>query len=129
MSDSYGFGCQVPLSYTDAISAATVALKEEGFGVLTEIDVQATTPQHTATDMMTTGMTTTGRRKRRTTTPFGPFRGCVTTLAIRPWIRPTLKFFPAAVTAWSRRSIRALRRRPTTPQCPTIRRLQTAWFD
>jgi uncharacterized protein (DUF302 family) len=32
----------VPLSYTDAISAATVALKEEGFGVLTEIDVRAT---------------------------------------------------------------------------------------
>ena len=42
MSDPYGFGCQVPLSYTDAISAATAALKEEGFGVLTEIDVKAT---------------------------------------------------------------------------------------
>ena len=42
MSDPYGFGCQVPLSYADAISAATAALKEEGFGVLTEIDVKAT---------------------------------------------------------------------------------------
>jgi uncharacterized protein (DUF302 family) len=38
----YGFGCTVPLGVAEAKAAATAALKEQGFGVLTEIDVQAT---------------------------------------------------------------------------------------
>jgi uncharacterized protein (DUF302 family) len=42
MSATYGFGCQLPLSVTEAIAATTAALKQEGFGILTEIDVQAT---------------------------------------------------------------------------------------
>ncbi|RIK35516.1 MAG: ABC transporter ATP-binding protein [Chloroflexi bacterium] len=42
MSATYGFGRQLPLNMTEAIAATTAALKEEGFGVLTEIDVQAT---------------------------------------------------------------------------------------
>jgi uncharacterized protein (DUF302 family) len=42
MSTIYGFGCQLPLNVTDAIAATTAALKQEGFGVLTEIDVKAT---------------------------------------------------------------------------------------
>jgi uncharacterized protein (DUF302 family) len=42
MSDHYGFGCRLPLDLAQAKAATTAALKQEGFGVLTEIDVQAT---------------------------------------------------------------------------------------
>jgi uncharacterized protein (DUF302 family) len=38
----YAFNTVLDTSYEDAISRATDALKEEGFGVLTEIDVKAT---------------------------------------------------------------------------------------
>ena len=40
---SYGFHCVLQgLSHAQAVEAATAALKTEGFGILTEIDVQAT---------------------------------------------------------------------------------------
>jgi len=38
----YGFGVTIPLDYAGAIERVTAALKEQGFGVLTEIDVKAT---------------------------------------------------------------------------------------
>ena len=38
----YAFGKTVNMSYEKAIEAVTQALAKEGFGVLTEIDVQAT---------------------------------------------------------------------------------------
>ena len=38
----YGFGTQVSGSMEDVVAKVTDALKTEGFGVLTEIDVQAT---------------------------------------------------------------------------------------
>src|SRR5512136_2339696 len=38
----YAFSTVLNTSYEDAISEVTAALKEEGFGVLTEIDVKAT---------------------------------------------------------------------------------------
>jgi uncharacterized protein (DUF302 family) len=38
----YAFRTVLDTSYDDAISKVTEALKEEGFGVLTEIDVKAT---------------------------------------------------------------------------------------
>jgi uncharacterized protein (DUF302 family) len=38
----YAFSTVLETSYEDAISKVTDALKEEGFGVLTEIDVKAT---------------------------------------------------------------------------------------
>ena len=42
-SSSYGFQCVLQgLSHAEAIAAVTAALKTEGFGILTEIDVQAT---------------------------------------------------------------------------------------
>jgi uncharacterized protein (DUF302 family) len=42
-ASSYGFHCVVPdLGFAATITAVTGALKAEGFGVLTEIDVQAT---------------------------------------------------------------------------------------
>ena len=39
---TYGFGTVLDLSYEQAIERARAALKEQGFGVLTEIDVKAT---------------------------------------------------------------------------------------
>jgi uncharacterized protein (DUF302 family) len=38
----YAFSTVLETSYEDAISQVTDALKEEGFGVLTEIDVKVT---------------------------------------------------------------------------------------
>jgi uncharacterized protein (DUF302 family) len=38
----YGFGAKVALSFEQALEQVTALLKEEGFGVLTEIDVQKT---------------------------------------------------------------------------------------
>jgi uncharacterized protein (DUF302 family) len=42
MSTDYGFGRKFDIPYEKAVEKATAALKEEGFGVLTEIDVKAT---------------------------------------------------------------------------------------
>ena len=39
---SYGFGTKTALPYAEAVEAAKAALKEQGFGVLSEIDVRAT---------------------------------------------------------------------------------------
>lgn len=39
---SLGFGLELPLSYEQAVERVTTALKEQGFGVLTTIDVKAT---------------------------------------------------------------------------------------
>lgn len=39
---TYGFGTVVNLSYDQAIERTRAALKDQGFGVLTEIDVKAT---------------------------------------------------------------------------------------
>ena len=42
MSTTYGFSEKLDMPYETAVEKATAALKEEGFGVLTEIDVKAT---------------------------------------------------------------------------------------
>lgn len=42
-SPSYGFHCRLPKQdFAQAVARVTEALKTEGFGILTEIDVQAT---------------------------------------------------------------------------------------
>src|SRR6266511_2550206 len=38
----YGIGKSVPLAYEQAVERTRAALQDQGFGVLTEIDVQAT---------------------------------------------------------------------------------------
>ena len=48
---SYGFSITTPLSYAAAVDAVTAALKTEGFGVLTTIDMQATLKQKLNVDM------------------------------------------------------------------------------
>jgi len=42
MTTKYGFGKTIPMNFEHTIEAVTEALKTEGFGVLTDIDVQAT---------------------------------------------------------------------------------------
>jgi uncharacterized protein (DUF302 family) len=42
MSNKYGLQTTLSTSYENAIEKTTTALKEQGFGVLTEIDVKAT---------------------------------------------------------------------------------------
>jgi uncharacterized protein (DUF302 family) len=42
MSTEYGFSRKLDIPYEQAVEKTTTALKEEGFGVLTEIDVKAT---------------------------------------------------------------------------------------
>jgi uncharacterized protein (DUF302 family) len=51
MTASYGFGTTLPLSYDDAIVKVKEALKAEGFGVLTEIDVRQTLRKQLHTEM------------------------------------------------------------------------------
>lgn len=46
----YGMSVEVPLSYEEAIAATKEALKEEGFGVLTEIDVKKTLKEKIGAD-------------------------------------------------------------------------------
>jgi uncharacterized protein (DUF302 family) len=41
MSKELGFNVELPLSYADAVTRVREALKQEGFGVLTEIDLRA----------------------------------------------------------------------------------------
>ncbi len=38
----YGFGAEIPVPLDEAVARTTAALKQEGFGVLTTIDVRAT---------------------------------------------------------------------------------------
>jgi uncharacterized protein (DUF302 family) len=42
MSKTYGYRLQMPFAVARATAEVTAALKQEGFGVLTQIDVQAT---------------------------------------------------------------------------------------
>jgi len=42
VNTKYGFGKTVPLAFDRALARVTEELQKEGFGVLTEVDVQAT---------------------------------------------------------------------------------------
>lgn len=47
---TYGFGRQVNLSYQEAVEKTKAALKDEGFGVLCEIDVKKTMKEKLGVD-------------------------------------------------------------------------------
>lgn len=47
---SYGFGTALDLPFEEAVARTKAALKEEGFGVLSEIDVQATLKEKIGAD-------------------------------------------------------------------------------
>lgn len=47
----YGFGARVALPYAEAVERAKTALKEQGFGVLTEIDVKQTLKEKRGVDV------------------------------------------------------------------------------
>ena len=51
MNSNYGFGGAVDLSFQAALERVTEELQKEGFGVLTEIDVQATLKKKLNEDM------------------------------------------------------------------------------
>jgi uncharacterized protein (DUF302 family) len=47
----YGFGVTVDVSYAEAVARTKAALKEQGFGVLTEIDVKQTMKEKRGVDL------------------------------------------------------------------------------
>ncbi len=49
-TDTYGFSTRLRVPYEQAVQRVTAALKEEGFGVLTEIDIRATLKQKVGVD-------------------------------------------------------------------------------
>lgn len=51
MTTKYGFGKTVSMDFERAVDTVTEALKTEGFGVLTDIDVQATLKKKLGEDM------------------------------------------------------------------------------
>jgi uncharacterized protein (DUF302 family) len=51
MDTKFGFGKTVDLGFEDAVETVTEELGKEGFGVLTEIDVQATLKKKLGEDM------------------------------------------------------------------------------
>lgn len=51
MKTSYGFGTTLPVPYEEAIPRVKEALKAEGFGVLTEIDVRRTLREKLGAEM------------------------------------------------------------------------------
>ena len=51
MNTKYGFGRTVAMPFADAITRVTQALQDEGFGILTEIDVAATMKKKLNQDM------------------------------------------------------------------------------
>lgn len=51
MANEYGFGIDLRMPYEQAITAVTEALKAEGFGVLTTIDVQRTLHEKLGAEM------------------------------------------------------------------------------
>jgi len=50
MNTEYGISRKLDIPYEQAVEKATAALKDEGFGVLTEIDVKATLKAKLGTD-------------------------------------------------------------------------------
>ena len=51
MNTKYGFGKTVDMPFDDAVTHVTQALQNEGFGILTEIDVSATMKKKLDKDM------------------------------------------------------------------------------
>ena len=51
MDTKFGFGKPVDLGFEEAIETVTAELDKEGFGILTEIDVQATLKKKLGEDM------------------------------------------------------------------------------
>ena len=51
MDTKFGFGKPVDLGFDEAIETVTEELEKEGFGILTEIDVQATLKKKLGEDM------------------------------------------------------------------------------
>lgn len=51
MNATYGFGTSLSVSYEEALPRVKEALKAEGFGVLTEIDVQRTLREKLGAEM------------------------------------------------------------------------------
>ena len=51
MNSKYGFGKSVDVSFADAVARVTQSLQDEGFGILTDIDVAATMKKKLNQDM------------------------------------------------------------------------------
>ena len=51
MNSKYGFGKSVDMSFADAVARVTQSLQDEGFGILTDIDVAATMKKKLNQDM------------------------------------------------------------------------------
>ena len=62
----YGMTIRTPLPFAEAVARVREALKAQGFGVLTEIDVQATLRDSSARTWRTTSSSARATRRWRT---------------------------------------------------------------
>jgi hypothetical protein len=97
----YGFGGRVTVGYDEAVKQTTAALKEQGFGVLTTIDVQKTLQEKLGAAFARTSFSAPATRRWRTER-FKPTWASGCSYPATWWCTTTV-MGPAPSKRWTRR--------------------------